>query len=591
MGRITELETSVDMGTTVANTIDQKLDKTYLRQLPTICLVVFGYYSFITAMHFFALAPDLLPPIAGTSSAAAIMALLTWWAIKQEKVSARLSHAAFAPTMLLIWATIFTHALLSQEQHQLTNMALFQYAVGLVTLSPLFFGVFTFICTATFAIALMLLPGTLTMHLIFMQFAVIVVSVMGFTLRYRAIFRAERLLLGTRRKTRRLAAANKQVQTKIVEVEQANAARDAFLANITHELRTPLTGVMGMLDLMDDTGLNNDQAYMVATARKSAGFLLHIINDLLDISKLEAGKLTLKPEPIDIDMLSKDAVMTFNAAALAKGLALNYGAKDTVPELLLGDSGRIRQILLNLVNNAVKFTEIGSINVSLEYNEGNCIWHVQDSGCGIPHEQQKLLFQRFEQVDSGATRAKSGSGLGLAIVQEITSLIGGTIRVESEAGSGTCFTLSLPLEKCENLPSRPTVDPSPNRMPSLAHLELRALAAEDNSINQILILRIMDRLGINVTMVGNGKLAVEAACNSKEAFDLIFMDVQMPEMDGITATKLIHEKMENAPPIIAITANTSDDDIAMYKAAGMQKFVGKPINIKEFYSAVLQCLE
>jgi len=574
----------------VSSNVKQKLNETYLRQLPAICLVVFGYYSLITAMHFLALAPDLLMPVASTSSAAAFVALLTWWAIKREKVSGRYSHIAFAPTMVLILITIYAHAILSQEQHQLTNVALFQYALGLVTLSPLMFGAFTLITTVAFFLVLMLFPGPLTAHLAYMQFGVLVVSIMGFVLRYHAIFRAESLLAETHRKTRHLAAANKQVQAKIQEVQEANAARDVFLANITHELRTPLTGVMGVLDLMDETSLDSEQASMVGTARKSAGFLLHIVNDLLDISKLEAGKLTLKPEPIDIDLLSKDAVMTFKAAAQAKGIALSYAKENNVPKMLLGDSGRICQILLNLVNNAVKFTENGTVRVTLEYSAGNCIWVVEDSGCGIPHEQQKRLFQRFEQVDSTATRAQGGSGLGLAIVQEITDLIGGTICVESEIGRGTSFTLTLPMEKCGSPPAKKMAKRSISDIPSLAHLNLRALAAEDNSINQMLILRIMDRLGISVMMVGNGRLAVEAACNSEEPFDLIFMDVQMPEMDGITATKLIREKMETPPPIIAITANTSDDDIALYKAAGMQNFVGKPIDMKEMHSVVLQCV-
>ena len=590
MGRITKLENAGNMGATVSDQIKQKLDITYLRQLPTICLVVFGYYSLITGMHFLALAPDVLLPVAGTSGTAAISALFTWWLIKRKKVSARLSHIVFIPTLVFILVTIYVHVLLSQEQHQLTNVALFQYALGLVTLSPLLFGAFTFVCTTTFVVALMLLPGSLTAHFAYMQFAVIVVSIMGFTLRYRAISRAERLLLETRRKTQRLAVANKQVQAKILEVEEANAARDAFLANITHELRTPLTGVMGVLDLMDDTGLNNEQTFLVDTAKKSAGFLLHIVNDLLDISKLEAGKLTLKPEPIDINLLSKDAVMTFKASAQAKKLMLSYAPKSNIPPLILGDSGRISQILLNLVNNAVKFTETGTVSVTLEYSKGNCIWVVCDTGCGIPREQQDRLFQRFEQIDSTATRTKGGSGLGLSIAKEITDLIGGTICVESEVGRGACFTLTLPLKSYINLPSGHTIEPSASDIPSLGHLKLRALAAEDNSVNQMLIKRIMDRLGINVTIVGNGKLAVEAVCNSEQPFDLIFMDVQMPEMDGVTATKLINEQQENPPPIIALTANTSEDDIALYKAAGMQHFVGKPFEMGEIYSAIMRCV-
>jgi len=598
----------------VSTAVQEGLNKVYLGQLPTICLVVCGYYSIITAMHFTMLPTAILAPIAATSALVAILAVALYVQIKRSKVTPQMSHWAFLPILLSVLLTVYTHIWLSQEQHQLTNAVLFQYALGIVTLMPLLFGLLTILNIVIFAIILLQLSGEDAVHLGYMLFAAVTLSIMGFYLRYRAVYKSERLLFANRQKTRRLSVAAAEIKAKMHEVQEANAARDIFLANVTHELRTPLTGVKGMLDLMDDANLNGEQKTLIRTARKSADFLMNIINDLLDFSKLESGKLELSIEPIDVRLLTIDAVSTFQAAATAKGLELVTDIKGDMPLSLLGDNGRISQIVLNLVSNAIKFTETGSVTVTLRYSKTRgCIWTISDTGCGIPTHLQGRLFKRFEQVDASATRAKEGTGLGLTIAHELTELFQGSISVKSEVGKGAQFTLVLPLvctdEKVRQKPNSPPHKPAStagneNRILaqsipsesniednlSLSHLNLNVLAAEDNKVNQILIRKILTRLGIDVTMVENGSQAVEAATKKGACFDLIFMDIQMPVMDGVTAASMIIKHHDNPPPIVALTANTMPADIEQYNAIGICGIVGKPINLVELHSKILQLI-
>lgn len=578
--------------------IQQELDKIYLGQLPTIFLVICLYYSFITVTHFFFLPTKILLPIAGTSALTAITALTLRALIKRGKIRASKSHIAFAPVALLVLTTVYAHIYLSQEQHQLTNAILALFAFGLVTLSPVYFAFYSTVSVTLYIVMLVALPGPYTIHFAFMLVAALVLSILGFLLRYRGLYRSTRLLASNREKTRSLAKSTHEIQTKMAEVQAANAARDVFLANITHELRTPLTGVLGMLDLVEDTELNKEQAFMVRTAQTSAGYLLNIVNDLLDLAKLQADKLELKLSSVDVADLTRNVVVSFKAAAQKKNLTLAVDIADSFPPYRIADGARLSQILLNLVNNAIKFTDHGEVKVSLTQAPGDiCLWTVSDTGCGIAQDQRAKLFKRFEQIDASATRSTSGTGLGLAIVQELIQLYGGEITVESEFGKGTIFTVSLQLAATDALPHMP----EPNKEPrkniteridalSLAHLNLRALAAEDNSINKMLLQRVSARLGIDLMIVENGQLAVDAVQQAKIPFDLIFMDAQMPVMDGITATRLINETVPNAPPIIAITANTLDADIKNYLQAGMAGFVGKPINLEHFHETILRIL-
>lgn len=571
----------------------EEIDKIYLNQLPTICAVVAGYYAMLTAMHFIFLPDELVAHVAGSSALASLSALLLGILVKRGQITATRSHVSFLPVALAVGFTVYCHIFLSEDQIQLTNAVLTLFACGLIILSPSIFVLVMTVYVSGFIYGLATLEGPYTIHFAFMLLAATIVSVLGFLLRFRALYRSVRLLSANRAKTKRLATAAKEIKQKMIEAQEANAARDIFLANITHELRTPLTGVMGMLDLVKDSNLKEDQANLIDTASKSASYLLHIVNDLLDFAKLEAGKIELKSETFDPTDITNTATETFRGAAKTKGIDLDFKCTDTSPVMLTGDTPRISQVLLNLINNAVKFTDEGSVHVTFSYDKANSSarWTVTDTGPGIPKEQLARLFERFEQVDSSATRETSGTGLGLAIVDELVTLMNGSVQVESEVGRGSVFMLTLPIPEANSKSGKSAKHEEQREVSGrFGHHRLKALVAEDNEINQMLITRILDKLGISYELVDNGEKVVAKATSESAEFDLIFMDVQMPVMDGVTATKTIKKAGVNTP-VIAITANTMEQDIAEYKAAGMQYFVGKPIDIKTFGNVVSEIVE
>jgi PAS domain S-box-containing protein len=383
------------------------------------------------------------------------------------------------------------------------------------------------------------------------------------------------------------------------DAEAANRAKSTFLATMSHEIRTPLNGVLGMAQAMVVDALSDVQRERLDVIRQSGETLLAILNDVLDLSKIEAGKLELEETEFDIVALARGAHAAFTAIANKKGLSFGLTVRPAAKGVWVGDSTRVRQILYNLVSNALKFTETGEVRVEVETGGEGLRLIVSDTGIGITPDALQGLFQKFEQADASTTRRYGGTGLGLAICRELAGLMGGSISVHSELGAGSVFTVDLPLAKVadgmQQGDGEPAAQGSDAKAPpagALGGSALRVLAAEDNSVNQLVIKTLLHQIGIEPHIVSTGREAVDAW--EGDDWDLILMDIQMPEMDGPTASGIIRERERargrTRTPIVALTANAMSHQVAQYLEAGMDDFIAKPIEVSRLFSVLQRVL-
>jgi signal transduction histidine kinase/ActR/RegA family two-component response regulator len=381
-----------------------------------------------------------------------------------------------------------------------------------------------------------------------------------------------------------LILAMRDLEVARDEANAANVLKTQFLANMSHEIRTPLNGVLAMAEVMALGQLDQVQRDRLDVIRRSGGLLLAVLNDVLDLSKIEAGKLTLFEEDFDVEIAVAQARENFEIMARAKGLTFDVQVTEQARGWWRGDADRLRQIVGNLLSNAVKFTSQGAVSALVDTGTaGGLKIVVRDSGVGIPPEKLPTLFEKFTQADNSATRRFGGTGLGLAICRELTQMMGGSIDVESLEGVGSTFVVELPLER-----GRPASLQAADTAQAADDGDLRILAAEDNPTNQQVLAAVLGSLGIEVDIVPDGKEAVEAWRTG--AYDLILMDIQMPVMDGITAASTIREQERAAgrrrTPIVALTANALTHQVEEYLAVGMDAHVAKPIEIAKLYDAI-----
>jgi two-component system, sensor histidine kinase len=389
---------------------------------------------------------------------------------------------------------------------------------------------------------------------------------------------AARLELTVLERTRALEEA-------LAAMQDALRAKGEFLAVVSHEIRTPMNGVLGMAQLLQLTELSEEQRRYVDTIQTSGETLLAIINDILDMSKLDSGKVRLDVRPLQLRVIVREVVDLLGAQAQSKNLYLDTEIAADVPAWIYGDSTRLKQILTNLVGNSLKFTHHGGVRIGMRITDAGKVLEcqVQDTGIGIPPDKVDRLFERFSQVDSSINRRYGGTGLGLVICKHLVEAMGGDIGAQSKQHKGSTFTFRIPVSAAP----APGAVASPETGAPKLPATLRILLVEDNTVNQMLAMGMLQKLGCAADLARDGEEALERV--RRVDYDLVLMDMQMPKMDGLSATRAIRSMaLRSQPQIVALTANAMESDRELCLSAGMNDFLAKPFKIGELQAKIAE---
>ncbi len=541
--------------------------------LKPIAFAFFFLYLLLSLSHFFLLSEDFKWTLIALSSLTMIVSFVLMR--KAGNISA--DRQSFWILILLAFGTINSvlHLWLSQLPEQTTNIFLVIIASGIVFSNRAHWAFLIVLNWLGWIVVNLAVDMPMMMHFFFALFMGTMLSWFAHLARRTLVSKQAELL-----QERDIAVAHEQ------EAIAANEAKSAFLANMSHEIRTPMNGIIGMIEIISRTNLNDDQKQFIATAKRSADSLLFVINDILDFSKIEAGELRLENVEFEITQFMRDLVQEQKVLADSKGLKLDLVTNNSKQLNVVGDPYRMKQVFNNLLSNAVKFTDRGGVTIKYDVvsidDTLRFSTEIHDTGIGICGSAIPSLFDSFSQADTSTTRKFGGTGLGLAITKQLCELMGGDIAIESTLGKGSIFKFTIPLKPAEQTEPGDS-DEHPEALQPLMNLSV--LLVEDNDINQEVMLAILENMGVNVGVANDGLEAIDILeASDSTHYDLIFMDCQMPNLDGYETTRRIRaghtgEALRQIP-IVALTANAMDSEKQKCFDAGMNDYLTKPIDIE-----------